>query len=149
MFSPDTPAHDGASPYKVRLQKVKYPRRYRPDKYSMTFWPFAVTLTLNTIKHSFHKTLRLKNHVKHHHIMSGYKRVSGSEDIFRTKPTDGSRVGRPAGQEERQTRWFGHTFIRRLGVGGGGLMCLSSGSCHHFKREQLDKTAACISFVTV
>ena len=58
-ISHGTLAHNDALPYYVWLQKVKSFRRYHPGKQSMTFWTFAValTLTLNTAKHTFHKTL--------------------------------------------------------------------------------------------
>ena len=36
----DTLAHNDASPYKVRLQKVKQLRRYQPDEHSREFWAF-------------------------------------------------------------------------------------------------------------
>ena len=54
-----TLAHNDAFPYYIWPQKVISFRRYHPGKQSMTFWTFAVTLilTLNTAKHTFHKTL--------------------------------------------------------------------------------------------
>ena len=58
QFSRDTLAHNDTLPYYyVWLRKVKSFRRYHAGKQSMTFWTFAVTLTLNTAKHTFHKTL--------------------------------------------------------------------------------------------
>ena len=58
-FPHDTLAHNDAFPYYVWLQKVKSFRRYHPGKQSVTFWTFALTLTLtlNTAVHRFHKTL--------------------------------------------------------------------------------------------
>ena len=50
IFLQDTLAHDDASPYQVRLQKVQQLRRYRPDEHSLEFWTFSVTLTLTTIE---------------------------------------------------------------------------------------------------
>ena len=43
--SRDTQAHNNALAYEVCLQKVKSFRRYHPDKQSLTFRTFAVTLT--------------------------------------------------------------------------------------------------------
>ena len=48
IFLHDTLAHDAASPYQVWLQMVQLLRRYRPDKRSLEFWTFSVTLTLKT-----------------------------------------------------------------------------------------------------
>ena len=56
-LSRDTLTHNDAFPYYVWLQKVKSFRRYHPGKQSMTFWTVTVTLTLNTAKHTFYKTL--------------------------------------------------------------------------------------------
>ena len=33
-------------------------RKYHPNKYSLTFWTFAVTLTLNAVIQFFHRTVR-------------------------------------------------------------------------------------------
>ena len=48
IFLHKTLAHDAASPYQVWLQMVQLLRRYRPDKRSLEFWTFSVTLTLIT-----------------------------------------------------------------------------------------------------
>ena len=54
-----TLVHNDAFPYYVWLQKAISFRRYHLGKKSMTFWTFAVTLTLtlNTAKHILHTTL--------------------------------------------------------------------------------------------
>jgi len=52
-----TLAHNDAFPYYVWLQKVISFRRYHLGKKSITFWTFAVTLTLTTAKHTLHTTL--------------------------------------------------------------------------------------------
>ena len=38
IFLHNTLAHDDASPYQVRLQKVQQLRRYRPDELSLKFF---------------------------------------------------------------------------------------------------------------
>ena len=43
-----TLGHEDAQPYQVSWTKVKWLRRYSPDKYSMKIWTLTVTLTLKT-----------------------------------------------------------------------------------------------------
>ena len=45
--SNNTPGHDDAQPCQVSWRKIKWFRRYRPDKYSR-IWTLTVTLTLKT-----------------------------------------------------------------------------------------------------
>ena len=70
-----------APPYKAWLQKVKSLRRYCPEKHSVMFRTF--TVTLSTAKQSFHNTHWLM--VMHHHTKFGYKRSSSSEDTVQKK----------------------------------------------------------------
>ncbi len=51
-----------------------------PDKYSLTFLTFAVTLTLNAVIQFFHRTLLLI--MLYYHTKSGCKRTSRLEDII-------------------------------------------------------------------
>ena len=44
-----TLAHDAASPYQIWWQNVLWFRKFHPDKHSLTFRTYAVTLTLNLI----------------------------------------------------------------------------------------------------
>ena len=48
----DILAHDVASPYQVRLQKVQQLRRYCPDEQSLEFLTFSATLALTTTEQS-------------------------------------------------------------------------------------------------
>ena len=41
----DILSYDDGSPYKVYLQKAQQFRRHRPEKHSLTFWTFILTLT--------------------------------------------------------------------------------------------------------
>ena len=50
----------------------------------------SVTVTLKIAHHFFHMTLWLM--MMHHHTTFGYKRLSGSENIFCTKPVDKDRL---------------------------------------------------------
>ena len=59
FFLRDTLVYDAAYPYQVWRQNVLCFRRYCPDKYSLTFWTFSVTLTLNAVIPFSHRTLRL------------------------------------------------------------------------------------------
>ena len=53
FFLHDTLVHDGASPYQVWWETIQLFRRSCPDKHSLTFWSFPVTLTLNTASFFF------------------------------------------------------------------------------------------------
>ena len=60
IFLHDTLAYNAAAqPYQVWQQNILWFRRYCPDKHSLAFWPFAVTLTLNAVIPFFHRTLQL------------------------------------------------------------------------------------------
>ena len=48
IFPHDIPAYNDASLCQVWLQNVLWFRRYHPDKHSLTFWSFTMTLTMNT-----------------------------------------------------------------------------------------------------
>ena len=50
-------AEDDASPDQVWLQKVKWFRRYHPNKYSKKYWAFTVTLTMSIAKPFFKKSV--------------------------------------------------------------------------------------------
>ena len=54
---------------------------------------------------AWHSSSRSCCFMHHHHTQSGYKRLSGSEDIFQTKPGHTDR------QEDRRPRWFKCTLI--------------------------------------
>ena len=58
FFLHDTLAHDAASPYQVWQQNVLQFKRYHPDKCSLTFWTFAVTLPLTAVIPFFHRILQ-------------------------------------------------------------------------------------------
>ena len=53
IFSQNTLAYDVAPPHQVWKQNVLWFRRYHPDKDSLTFLTFGVTLTLNAVIHFF------------------------------------------------------------------------------------------------
>ena len=59
IFLHDTLTRDAALPYQVWYQNGLRFRGYHPGKHSLTFWTFAVTLTLNTVIPFFHRTLCL------------------------------------------------------------------------------------------
>ena len=77
LFSQDTLAHDADSSYQGWLQKIKQFRRNHPDKHSLKFRIFAVTLTLNTTKQS---NLSKRQSSLSHQTKSGNKGISISED---------------------------------------------------------------------
>ena len=53
-------------------------RKYHPDKHSLTFWIFALTLTLNAVIPFFHRTLQLK--MLYYQTKFGCKPNSSLED---------------------------------------------------------------------
>ena len=57
IFLHNTLAHDIALPYQVWYQSAPQFRRYHPDKHSLTFWTFAVTLI--AVTQFLHSTLGL------------------------------------------------------------------------------------------
>ena len=69
-----TLAHNDTFAYYIWPQKVKSFRRYHPGKQSITFWTFAVTLTLtfNTANHICHKTLGDSFMMLYHSTKFGY-----------------------------------------------------------------------------
>ena len=68
--------YDDPSP---RSQKVKWFRKYWLEKHSLTFWVFAVTLTLNTAIQFLRKTLWL--------MIMYYQTTFGSKSISSSKHT--------------------------------------------------------------
>ena len=54
--------------------KILWFRRYHPDKYSLTFLTFGVTLTLSAVIQFFRRTLWLI--MLYYHIKCGCKRTS-------------------------------------------------------------------------
>ena len=59
IFVHDTHAHGDASKQQNCSQKAQWFRIYSLNKHSLTFWTFAVTLTLNTAIQFSHKRLQL------------------------------------------------------------------------------------------
>ena len=78
IFLQNILAQDDASPYQVWSQKVQQLRRYWPDKQSLTFWTFVVTLTLSKAIPVCHKTSQLMTLFQQ--TMPGPKRISSSKD---------------------------------------------------------------------
>ena len=78
IFSQDTLAYNDASSYQGWLQKVQTFRRYCLAKHSLTFWTFAVTLTLNTAIQFSHKILR--HLMMSHQDKFACKRINSSDD---------------------------------------------------------------------
>ena len=74
-------AHDAASPYQIWWQHVLWYRKYHQNKHSLTFWPFAVTLTLNTVISFSHRALWLM--MLYYQTKSGCKGTSSLEDIVK------------------------------------------------------------------
>ena len=72
-------AHDDASLYQARLQKVQQFRSYLPDKHSLKFWTFAVSLPLKKAIQTFCKTLWQM--MMYNDIKFGCKRISSSETV--------------------------------------------------------------------
>ena len=61
------------------LQNVLWFRRYHLNRYSPTFWTFAVTLTLDTVTQFLQRTLRLM--MLYYQTTFGCKQTSSLEDI--------------------------------------------------------------------
>ena len=59
FFSHNTLVYDTASPYQVWWQNILWFRSNHPDKPSLTFWTFALTLTFSVVTKYLHRTLRL------------------------------------------------------------------------------------------
>ena len=78
-FLHDTLAHNAALPYQVWYQDDMWFRRNQPDKHSLTFWTYAVTLTLNTVNQFLHRTLQLM--IFYSHTKFGCKWTSSLEDM--------------------------------------------------------------------
>ena len=66
-------------PYQVWRQNVPWFRGYHPDKQSLTFLTYAVTLTLNAAIPFFHKTLWLM--MPYYQTEFGCKRTNNLKDI--------------------------------------------------------------------